>query len=350
MRRVCVSITARPSYSRIKSALAALKQHDVELQIIAAASATVTRFGRIADQIRADGFEVTAEVSSVVEEDSLANSALSTGVLLTQMAGTLQRLKPDVVVTIADRHETLATAIAASYQHIPLVHVQGGEVTGSIDDKVRNAITQLADEHYVSTRLAALRVSRMKPGARVTVTGCPSIDLAINTRVLLPRSGIVVVQHPVTNEADLAGSQMRVTISALSGLSGVRYFWPGEDSGGSVMAKELRSAKVRPTRNLPSGDFLSLVSAAQCVVGNSSVGIRECSYFGTPVVNIGTRQEGRERAENVVDVPHSLDAIREAVERQVAHGPYPQSTLYGDGHAGERIAALLAGKRAERAA
>src|SRR6185436_13692985 len=177
LRRIAVVVTARPSYSRIKTALDALKGR-AELQIIAAASAVVTRFGRIADQIKADGFDLTAEVSSVVEEDSLSNSALSTGVLLTQLSGLFASLKPDVVVTIADRHETLATAIAASYQHIPLCHVQGGEVTGSIDDKVRNAITQLADVHCVSTNEAAIRVSRMKPGANVHVTGCPSIDLA----------------------------------------------------------------------------------------------------------------------------------------------------------------------------
>jgi len=282
-----------------------------------------------------------------VEDDTLANSALSTGLLLSQLAGAFERLRPDVVVTIADRHETLATAIAASYQHIPLCHVQGGEVTGSIDDKVRNAVTQLADIHCVSTMQAAARVAQMKPnltqGTKIRFTGCPSLDLALEAQRLGPLGdpGVVVLQHSVTNEPDSA-AQMRATLSALRGWHAT-WFWPGEDSGGAAMAKELRLAGLEPVRNLAPVDFLRTLLAADCVVGNSSVGIRECSFLGVPVVNIGSRQANRERAENVVDVTHDPSDIWKAVIAQRAHRLYPGSTLYGDGHAGERIAAVLAG-------
>ena len=370
MKRVCVVITARPSYSRIKSALVALRaRSDVHLQIVAAASAVVTRFGRVVDQIRADGFEVDAEVSSVVEQDTLGNSALSTGLLTMQLAGTFERLKPDVVVTIADRHETLATAIAASYQHIPLCHVQGGEVTGSIDDKVRNSITQLADIHCVATEVAAMRVQRkiaqghtsngvlytptLQPiNASIHVTGCPSIDLAAEALRLGPskKSGVIVLQHSVTDEADQAAAQMRATIEAVG--TDAMYFWPGEDAGGSAMAKELRLAGIKPIRSLPPLEFLRLLLGCEVLVGNSSVGIRECSFLGVPVVNIGTRQQGRERGRNVVEVlQHDPDALRTAV-RWATDPRYEviRSTLYGDGHAGERIAAVLAGKAKEAAA
>lgn len=354
MRRVAVVITARPSYSRIKTVLVALKARpDVELQIVAAASALVTRYGRIVDQIRADGFEVAAEVSSVVDGDTLADTALSTGLLLMQLAGTFDRLRPDVVVTIADRHETIATAIAASYQRIPLVHIQGGELTGSIDNLTRHAVSQLADYHLVSTEAAAARVRERRPKAEVFVTGCPSIDLAAEAVRLGPevyQPPIVVLQHPVTGE-DAAG-QMRTTIDALRGLRCL-YFWPGEDAGSAAMAKELRLAGIKPVRNLPPVEFLRLLLGSRCLVGNSSVGIREGSFLGLPVVNIGTRQANRERGPNVLDVAHDVEAIRTAVGVQTGRGWgnwFPSSSLYGDGKAGERIASLLAGDVKEEAA
>jgi len=354
MRRVCVVITARPSYSRIKSALVALEARpDVELLIVAGASALVTRYGRIVDQIRADGFEVAAEVSSVIDGDGLHESALSTGVLLNGLAQTFQRLKPDVVVTIADRHETLATAIAASYQHIPLCHVQGGEVTGSIDDKVRNAVTQLADLHLVANDRAAGNVARM--GAEnIHITGCPSIDLAAEDWAtakgdIEPR--LIVLQHPVTGED--AGPQMRATIEAVSRFSHlfeIVYFWPGEDAGGQAMGKEMRLAGIKALRNLPPVDFLRMLHRSRMLVGNSSVGIRECSFLGVPVVNIGTRQAGRARAGNVRDVAQDVESIMAGIYQQMWPHYYDQSTLYGDGHAGERIASVLAGERKEAAA
>lgn len=354
MRRVAVVITARPSYSRIRSALVALRARGADLMVVAAASALVTRFGRVVDEIRRDGFHVADEVPCVVEEDSLANSARSTGLLTMQLAGTFERLRPDVVVTIADRHETIATAIAASYQNIPLCHVQGGEVTGSIDDKVRNAVTQLADVHCVSTDSASLRVACMTGSREIHVTGCPSIDLAAE---VVSEEGawgmhdgrIYVLQHPVTDEADQAGAQMRATIDALRDIVGVRWFWPGEDAAGSAMAKELRLAGIQATRNLPPREFLAGLSFAACIVGNSSVGIRECSFLGIPAVNVGTRQQGRERGANVVDVPHDPAAIRAAV-LEVSGRRFSSSTLYGDGRAGERIADVLLGRAAEVAA
>lgn len=354
MKRVCVVITARPSYSRVYSVLKALRaRHDVRLQVIAAASALVTRYGRIVDQIREDGFEVSAEIPSVVEPDGLRESAVSTGLLLSQMAGIFSALKPDVVVTVADRHETIATAIAAAYQHIPLCHLLGGEETGSIDDKVRHAITQLADIHCVATEQAGDRVSRATENkAQVHVTGCPSIDLAAEALRLgpLPCSDVVVLQHSVTNEAEQADEQMRQTIEAFRGMD-VTWFWPGEDAGGQAMAKEMRLAGLHPIRNKPPLEFLRMLLGCKVLVGNSSVGIRECSFLGVPVVNIGSRQDGREVGGNVMWVPHDPLVIRLAVQREVETLTDPRrSTLYGDGHAGERIAAILADRAVENVA
>lgn len=360
MKRVCVTITARPSYSRVRSVLEALRRRsDVELLVVAGASANVMRFGRVADTIEADGFRVASKVSSVVEDDTLANSAQSTGLLTLHLAREFERLKPDVVVTIADRHETLATATAASFQHIPLCHIQGGEVTGSIDDKVRNAVTQLADVHCVATEKAWRRIITMRggePGIGVHRTGCPSIDLAAEAMRLGPSRnvGVVVLQHPVTDEADQAGEQMRATIEAVG--TDALYFWPGEDAGASAMSKELRLAGIHPIRSLPPLEFLRVLLGAKVLVGNSSVGIRECSFMGVPVVNVGNRQRGRERGDNVIDAPHEPEEIGCALDYWTGYYAdsddprVERSTLYGDGHAGERIAAVLAGEAVERVA
>jgi UDP-hydrolysing UDP-N-acetyl-D-glucosamine 2-epimerase len=364
VQRIAVVITARPSYSRIKTALLSLRDAGADLQIIAAASALTWRHGRVVDVMRADGLDIAAEVPAVVDGGGTRESVVSTGLLTMQLGPVLASLKPDCVVTIADRHETLATAIAAAYQHIPLCHIQGGEVSGSIDDKVRNAVTQLADLHLVATAQSAKRLSTMlcagdwywsdeyALGTKIVLTGCPSIDLAAEAVRLGPihRADVVVLQHPVTGEVDQAGEQMRQTIKAVGNATlqlpdgqyepEALYFWPGEDAGADDMSKALRLAGIHPVRNLEPVEFLRVLLGAKVLVGNSSVGIRECSFLGVPVVNIGTRQQGRERGPNVNDAPPDSAAIADMID-SLRDGPfwdrYPSSTLYGDGHAGKRI-------------
>ena len=180
-RKVCVVITARPSYARIRSLLHAVRNHpDLELQLVVAASALLDRYGSADKVIENEGFNIDRRVYMIVEGENCVTSAKSTGLGVTELATVFHDLSPDFIVTVADRFETMATAIAASYMHIPLVHVQGGEITGSIDEKVRHAITKLADIHCVSGEQAAQRVIKMGEQAeRVFITGCPSIDLAM---------------------------------------------------------------------------------------------------------------------------------------------------------------------------
>src|SRR5918993_2111350 len=179
-RKICVVVTARPSYSRIRSALQAIAEHpDLELQLVVAASALLERYGNAIQAIEHDGFQPSARVYMVLEGENLVTSAKSTGLGLVELATVFDNLKPDAVVTVADRYETLANAVAAAYMNIPVVHVQGGEVTGSIDEKVRHAVTKLANLHLVSTRMARERVIRLgEDPATVVMTGCPSIDIA----------------------------------------------------------------------------------------------------------------------------------------------------------------------------
>ena len=371
-RKVCVVITARPSYARIKSVMEAIRDRDdLELQLVVGASALLERYGPVVDVIRADGFEPDATVYMVVEGENLVTTAKSTGLGVVELATIFDNLKPDVVVSVADRYETIATAIAASYLNIPVAHVQGGEVTGSIDEKVRHAVTKLSNIHLVSNEQAKARVLRMgEPEHTVHVTGCPSVDLAERVRAgadgtrfdpfqhyggvgdrFDPADGyVIVMQHPVTTEYGDGLAQITETVEVVEALDVPTFwFWPNVDAGSDGVSKGLRRFReerdlehVYFFKNLTPEDFLRLLVGARCLIGNSSVGIRESAYLGVPVVNIGTRQNGRDRGPNVVDVGYDRHEIRSAVETQLAHGPWPSDPLYGDGRAGERIASILA--------
>lgn len=370
-RRILVAITARPSYSRIRAALADLRdRHDVELQVLCSGSALLDRYGRVVDLIREDGFYVVEELYTFVEGDELVNMALTLSSTINQTATVLRRLNPDVVVTIADRYETLGTAIAAAYLNIPLVHIQGGEVTGNIDEKVRHAVTKLADMHLVATELAAARVCRMGEAPdSVYVTGCPSVDLAreavlINRSVVqaklaetaageaisLEGDYIVVLLHPETDAHQDSFDQMTMVLEAVRETAvPAIIFWPNVDAGSDGTSKAIRmfreqgkTAHFQFVKNLEGHLFLALLNGSRCLVGNSSVGVRECSFIGVPVVNIGQRQKGRERSGNVVDVDWIAADIAAALRQQLIHGHYPKNTLYGDGFAGSRIAEYIA--------
>jgi UDP-hydrolysing UDP-N-acetyl-D-glucosamine 2-epimerase len=371
-RKVCVVVTARPSYSRIKTALTAIQGHnDLELQLVVAASALLERYGSATRYIEDDGFKIAARVYMVLEGENLAAMAKTTGLGLLELSTVFDNLKPDVVVTIADRYETLATAVAAAYMNIPVAHVQGGEVTGSIDEKVRHAVTKLSDLHFVSTQKAADRVIRMgEDPATVFVTGCPSIDLAseilresslnfdpfkryggVGATVDLLKNGyLVVMQHPVTTEYDLARKHVFETLYAVRDAAlPTLWFWPNVDAGSDGTSGGIRTFREREHpenihffKNMESTDFLRLLYNSRCLVGNSSVGIRECSFLGVPVVNIGSRQAGRDRVSNVLDVDYDQQEIAQAIQHHRRNGHCLKNGLYGDGQAGKRIAQLLA--------
>ncbi len=371
-RKICAVITARPSYSRIRTALEAIRNHpDLELQIVVTASALLNRYGNAVDIIKREGFKVNRQVYMIVEGENLVTSAKSTGFGLAELATVFDDLKPDAVITIADRFETMATAVAATYMNIPLVHIQGGEITGSIDEKVRHAITKLADIHLVSSKQAAARVIRMGERAEtVYVTGCPSIDLALEARSREPRDiaklisnyggvgedvdtsngYIVAMQHPVTTEVDQAYNHIHETLSAVneSGLPTL-WFWPNVDAGSDATSSAIRQFRERHRlrnvhfyKNMRPLDFLSLLINSRGIIGNSSVAIRECAYLGVPAVNIGNRQSGRDRGRNVVDVDYKQEAILAAMKKIFHTTERHQDLIYGDGSAGIQIADVLA--------
>ncbi len=370
-RKICVVITARPSYSRIKTALAAIQAHpDLELQLVVAASALLDRYGSAINYIERDGFPIAAKVFNVLEGENLTAAAKTTGIGILELSTVFDNLSPDIVVTVADRFETMATAISAAYMNIPLAHIQGGEVTGNIDEKVRHSITKLADLHLVATEKARERVLRMgEHQDAVFVTGCPSIDLAEEVlhapeldfdpfkkyggvgKILDLQAGyIVVMQHPVTTEYEQSRQHIEETLEAVAGLGiPILWFWPNVDAGADGTSKGIRSfrewrdnSNFHFFKNMEPHDFLRLLRNSRCLVGNSSVGIREAAYLGVPVVNIGTRQAGRERGHNVMEVGYDRQAIQDAIRRQMVHGFYAPDPIYGDGQAGDKIAQVLA--------
>lgn len=367
-RKVCVVVASRANYGRIKTVLAALKaREDVELQVVATASALLFRFGKVVEIMEADGFPPDAQAHVVLEGDTPSAMVKSTGIAITELATIFEFLKPDVVLTVADRYETLATAVAASYMNIHVAHTQGGEVTGSIDESVRHAITKLSHLHFVTTELSRKRVLQMgEDPAGVFLTGCPSIDAiaALDMAIpgdLLPRYGgvgadldlskpfLLVLQHPVTTECMDAGAQIRETIAALRAVAmQTVWLWPNIDAGTDAISHELRRFReverpswLRMHRNFSVEDYARLLNGCACVVGNSSSALREGAFLGTPAVNIGSRQSNRERAANVADVPAEAGAIEAAVRERLARGRFACDPLFGDGRAGERIAEIL---------
>ncbi|HEX2787470.1 MAG TPA: UDP-N-acetylglucosamine 2-epimerase [Ignavibacteria bacterium] len=369
-RKVCVVITARPTYSRIKTALDAIKKHkDLELQLVVASSALLDRYGTAVNYIKKDGFDITAQVFNVLDGENLTAMAKTTGIGILELSTVFDNLKPDLVVTIADRYETMATAISASFMNIPLLHIQGGEVTGNIDEKVRHAISKLADFHFPSSKKAEERLIKMgEDPAAVFLTGCPSIDLAVdiaNYNKLdfdpfkkyggvgnlqdLSKGYIVVLQHPVTTEYEKSRVHIEETLWAMQKLQmPVLWFWPNLDAGADGTSKGIRTfrefedaSRFHFFKNMEPTDFLKLIKCSSCLVGNSSVGIRESSFLGIPVVNIGSRQNQRERGKNVIDVGYNRNEIVDAVKKHLKNGTYNQEMIYGDGKAGERIADLI---------
>jgi len=369
-RKIAVFVGSRANYSSIKSAMRAIQTHpSLELQLVVGASAVLDRYGSVADLIERDGFTVRGRIFMLVEGETPLTMAKSTGLGLIELATLLDQLRPDVVLTVGDRFETMATTLAAAYMNIPLAHTMGGEVSGTIDESIRHAVTKFAHIHFPASQDAKDRI--IKLGERpedIFLVGCPRIDLVkdildqdgekvlsglkfegVGDKINLDAPFVLVSQHPVTQEYGAGEKQITATLQAVRDLDlPAVVLWPNADAGSDDIARGIR--RWRETKqdrgmhffkNLPIDVYVHLMRRTACLIGNSSSGIREGAFIGTPVVNIGSRQDMRERGTNVIDVEHDREAIRAAVTRQIEHGRYPMEPIYGDGEAGARIADVL---------
>ena len=370
--KLAVIVNSRANYGRIKSFLKHSKNYNsLEIKVIAGASALLAKYGRVVDIIRDDGFEVAAELDSIVEGDEPIHMAKSTGVGIIETATALKNLKPNAVLTIADRYETLATAVAASYMNIPVIHTQGGDQTGSIDESVRHAITKLSHIHFPASEKSKERIIAMGEDPKfVFNVGCPSIDLiketnltyregifneakGIGGKIDFTKAYVVVLMHPVTTKTEETKKTINELLKAIIQIGKrniqIVWLWPNIDSGAEIVSKAIRTSKdlydlknLHLYKNFPPDHYLVLIKNCKCLIGNSSSGLREAAYLGTPVVNIGTRQQYRESASNVKNVNHDSNEIYENVINQINHGKYTSSNHLGNGNAGEKMCRILA--------
>jgi GDP/UDP-N,N'-diacetylbacillosamine 2-epimerase (hydrolysing) len=360
---LAIVCTARPSYSKLRPVIRALVTRDVLPTLYMTSGTLLHRFGRVLEQAQAE-FPYLRIVPVFSEYDgyTVETSAKSTASLLASLSDAFTWEKPDLVLVNHDRREVLAAAQAASYMNIPVAHIGGGEHSGNIDDKVRDAITCLADRHFPATLQAAQRVMllTLTKDQEIQTVGCPSIDIAREAvekgaPVTMPELGgvgptfdlsqpfLVVLQHAETEQPEEAFRQMQTTLNAVRATKvPTIVFWPGSDAGAEGAAKAIRlhQSEVHTVRTLPPDRFLKLLDGASCLIGNSSAGMREATYLGTPVVNIGQRQRNREHGPQVQHAPHDYDAIRAAITDQLTR-VYPCNLLYGDGYSADRIAEAL---------
>lgn len=370
MKKICVFIGSRANYSSIKSAMHAIARHPaLELQLIVGASAILDRYGAVVKLIEQDGFKPSARVHMLIEGDTPSTMAKSTGLGLLELPTLFEQLQPDVVLTVGDRFETMATTLAAAYMNIPIAHTMGGEVSGTIDESIRHAVTKFAHIHFPACNGARDRIIKLgELPQHVHMVGCPRIDLVadilsnddqalndhifdlgVGERFAIDQPFVLVSQHPVTTEYGAGEAQITMTLQAVRELDvPAIVLWPNADAGSEDIARGMRKWREQKLdknmhffKNLPIETYVRLMQRTACLVGNSSSGIREGAFIGTPVVNIGTRQHARDRGANVLDTVYEKDEIKSAIARQIAHGRYAMEPIYGDGRAGERIAQIL---------
>jgi UDP-hydrolysing UDP-N-acetyl-D-glucosamine 2-epimerase len=365
MTRKIVYITGtRADYGLMRPVLNAIKNNsNLNLTLIVTGMHLMTEFGKTIKEIERDNFE-TYQINEVYEEDNKASMARFVGKCVNKLVDAFNHIHPDVILLLGDRGEMLAGAIAGAYLGIPVAHVHGGDVSSTIDEPVRHAITKLSHIHFAATRKSADRIIKMgEEKWRVHVVGAPGLDTILNERLIESREIskkykldladpiLLVIQHPVTMEYDTASSQIRETLDAIVKLKyQTILIYPNADAGGRRMIKVIKEYEkypfIKTFKNLPHRDYLSLMKIASVMIGNSSSGIIEAPSFNLPAINIGTRQEGRERAENVMDVNYNTEEIIKGIRKALYDKKFKEKIKkcknpYGDGKASERIMKVL---------
>lgn len=371
-RRIGVVTTSRADYSHLYWPLRELAAHPaIELGVFALGPHLSPQFGATLREIERDGFPIQARIECLLSSDTDTGMAKTIGLAILGLADALSAWRPDLLLLIADRYEMLAPASAALALRIPVAHIEGGEVSqGAIDDQVRNALTKLAHIHFTSTETARRRVIAMgEEPWRVHRAGAPSLDhlrrsplldrAALEARLglALTPPALVAAWHPVTILRD-TNAEADAFFAAMAKAPGqILFVYPNADAGGHALIERTRAlAATRPQThlfvNLDAITYWSLLGQAGALVGNSSSGIMEAASFALPVVNVGLRQQGRERARNVIDTPADAAAICAALERALhpafRAGLAGMTNPYGDGAAAETIVRVLAAAPLDR--
>ena len=364
-RRIGVVTTSRADYSHLYWPLRELSVHpEVDLAVFILGAHLSPDFGSTVKEIERDGFPIQARIECLLSSDTDTGMAKTIGLAILGLADALTAWRPDILLLIADRYEMLAPASVALALRIPIAHIEGGEISqGAIDDHVRNALTKLAAIHFTSTPTARRRVISMgeEPG-RVHHAGAPSLDhltrsVLLNRNTIETQLGITLTPptilaawHPVTILRN-TNAEADAFFAVLAAAPGQLIFvYPNADAGSHALIQRTRQlAAARPNThiyvNLEAITYWSLLANVTCMIGNSSSGIMEAASFALPVVNVGMRQQGRERARNIIDAPAETEAIQAALHRALS--PEFRNSLagmenpYGNGTAAQTIARVL---------
>lgn len=368
-RKVCFPIMSRVHYARQKLLLEALKERpDFDLQLVVGGSIFLEKYDKKFFAEIEKNFSNIDTSFNVIDGGTHVAMARTAGLTALDFANSLARLNPDIVLIRGDRFEQLAMAMTAAYLNKTIAHIEGGDLSGTIDESVRHAITKLAHIHFVTNEDSRKRVIKMGENPQnVFNVGSPDIEYAskINkkiTNLVLKNTGtgteidvrkpyLVVMYHPVTTEAGNAEAAKNL-LKAVDSLNiQTVWFWPNSDAGTNEISKVIRlyrennllkNNKIKFITHLLPDDFLALIKDAKVMIGNSSAGIKECSYFGTPVVNVGTRQAGRLRGVNVADAGYDRSEIMKAISAQLKSGRYPKSNIYYQPGTSQKIVEILA--------
>lgn len=368
MRKICFVITSKIHYGRSKLILKELdKREDIDLKIVVGASAILPAYGDVLGLMEKDGFKCDSKIVMTLEGGSPVAMAKTAGIGITEFANVFDNLKPDIVVVRGDRYEILSAVVSASYLNIPVAHIEGGDITGNIDESVRHAVTKLSHIHFTTNEKAKNRVIKMGEHPEYVFNlGAPEVEfvaqnnfnvsqdmidyLGVGDLININEPYLVVSQHPVTSELGKNRKHIEETLQAIYNLKiPAIWFWPNIDAGTDEVSKGIRVFRekqnpehMRFIKYLPPENFIGLLKNAKCLIGNSSAGIKEASFLGTPVVNIGTRQKGRMKAENVIDVGYNKEEIESAVKKQLENGKYQPSHIYYQQGTSRKIAEILA--------
>ena len=372
MKKICAVTANRADFSRIETILEAINKHPkLELQLAVIGSHLLDKTGRTIEEIQKKGFTIDRTLYIEVAGGNPTTMTKSVGLAIIELSSIFDQLKPDIVLAPVDRFESLAIGVTAALMNIPVAHTQGGEVTGTIDESIRHALTKLSHLHFASTDLSRERIIKMgELPESVFNIGCPGTDLLMkvpvwsrkktleqfNKDVIKPKNKLdpnqpylLIIQHPVTTEFDNSYSQITETLEAIDKCEEqIIMLWPNIDAGSDEVSMAIRrhpiteKDNVKIIKHIPTEIFVNLTRNTSCFIGNSSTGVRETCYFGTPTVNIGSRQNSRERGLNVVDVGYDRHDILKTIQKQKTHKRYPIQHVYGDGTAGKQFANICA--------
>jgi len=324
----------RADYGLMKTALLAVnKNPGLKLEIVATGMHLMKEFGNTIFEIKKDGFKI-CRINATYEKDNKESMASFIGKFICLLSEKIKKIMPDIILVMGDRAEMLAGAVAGAYLGIPVVHIHGGEVSSTVDDSVRNAITKLADFHLPATKKSADRIIKMgEEKSRVIVVGAPGLEESLKSKLskqeIIKKYKIdsekpllMVAQHPVSEETKAAGWQAKQTMEAVKELKHQAVvIYPNADTGGREMIKIIEKYRrfpfIKIFKSIPRNDFLGLMKMASVLAGNSSAGMIEAASFNLPVINIGIRQKGRERGNNVFDIGHDKKTIKKAIEKAV---------------------------------